>query len=112
MIIVKAVARVVGVHRWVNCDIEEVMYLRYLHRHVFHIIAKKKVQSDDREIEFIQLGTKIENYLNQKYWSTAEQCCYFNHLSCEQIAKELMLAFLLDECEVNEDGCGGAIVIK
>lgn len=102
--------KVEGTHRWSTCDIEEVKYLQYPHRHQFHIIAKKKVTHDDRDIEFIQLSHQIYDHLYQKYHHPLEKIFWFGAMSCEMIAKEILETFHLDSCEVNEDGEGGAIV--
>lgn len=112
MKIVKVVVKVEGLHRWSNCDIDEVKYLKGLHRHIFHIIAKKEVSHNNREIEIIQFAHQIEQFLKVEFFSTVHQCCYFNHYSCEDIAEILFNEFDLFECEVNEDGEHGAIIVK
>ncbi len=102
--------KVEGIHRWEKCPIEEVSYLKHYHRHMFFISGKHYVSHDDRDVEFIQLSHKIRKYLRDKYFSTEAQCLFFGEMSCEMIAKELLVAFNLYECEVNEDGEGGAII--
>ena len=99
-----------GIHRWQNCPIEEVSYLRDYHRHVFHIIGKAYVKHSDRDIEFIQLTHEIRRYLLSKYYTQKYSCCFFDNNSCEMLAHELSHQFDLYECEVNEDGESGAIV--
>jgi len=108
----KIIARmtVEGIHRWRKCPIEEVSYLREYHRHLFHIVCYSYVTHDDRDIEFIQLSHDIKKYLTEKYFSERSQCLFFDDMSCEMIAEELVKQFNLCECEVNEDGEGGAIV--
>lgn len=99
-----------GIHRWKKCPIDEVDYLRNYHRHVFYIVAKAYVSHADRDIEFIQLSHSIKAYLTEKYFSEQHRCLMFGDMSCEMIADELVRAFDLYECEVNEDGEGGSIV--
>lgn len=99
-----------GIHRWKNCPIPEVSYLREYHRHVFNITGKAYVNHSDRDIEFIQLSHQIRTYLTDKYYSSAYNCCFFDDASCEMIADELAMKFGLYEVEVNEDGEGGSIV--
>jgi hypothetical protein len=99
-----------GVHRWKNCPIEEVDFLRNYHRHIFNIVAKVYVTHSDRDVEFIQLAHRIKRHLTEKYFSKQYQCIFFDDMSCEMIAEELVGVFELYECEVNEDGEGGAIV--
>lgn len=99
-----------GVHRWLKCPIEEVDYLRNYHRHVFNIIGKAYVNHTDRDIEFIQLSHEMKQYLMNKYYNEKYKCCFFDDASCEMLADELSMKFGLYECEVNEDGEGGALV--
>jgi len=95
--------KVEGIHCWKNCPIEEVKYLRDLHRHTFGIACKKEVNHDDRDVEFIEFKHKIQDYLNKKYFDTKFKCLLFNSMSCEMIAKELMDEFDLEMCSVDED---------
>lgn len=99
-----------GIHRWAKCPIDEVDYLKNYHRHIFYITAKLYVTHSDRDVEFIQLSHDIKKYLTEKYFSEQHQCLFFDDRSCEMIAEELVNVFGLHECEVNEDGEGGAIV--
>lgn len=107
---IKVRFKIEGIHRWEDCPIEEVSYLKNDHRHLFGIIATKEIQHDDRDIEFIELQHKMKNYLREKYWSTFHQCHYFDRMSCERISRELILQFNLSDCEVNEDDENGAIL--
>ena len=99
-----------GLHHWPKCHIDEVKYLRHLHRHVFHIKAHKLVTHDDRDVEFIELKHKIKYYIEQEYWDEKLRLLHFGAQSCEMIAKELITKFNLSRCEVSEDGENGAIV--
>lgn len=99
-----------GIHRWAECPIEEVSYLRNYHRHIFRIAAKLPVTHSDRDTEFIQLTHKIKTYLKENYWSTEAQCCFFGDRSCEMIGEELLKVFNLSEIEVQEDEESSAIV--
>lgn len=103
-----------GLHHWPDCDIEEVSYLADLHRHVFHIEARKAVSHDNRDTEFIVLKHKIEKYLNKKYPSTLKFGTkrVLGATSCEQLAKDLLNEFDLSVCIVSEDNENGAIVTK
>lgn len=99
-----------GIHNWTNCDIEEVSYLKFPHRHMFGIKATVNVSHDDRDVEFIVLKHKIRDYLNIQYWDSKHKCLLFGSMSCEMIARELIEQFDLSSCEVNEDGENGAIL--
>lgn len=86
-----------------TCPIEEVSYLRDLHRHIFHIRCWKIVSHNDRDVEIIQFKHNIESFLTKLYRSEAHRCCVFGSRSCEDIAEELILNFWLMQCEVLED---------
>lgn len=103
-----------GLHRWVDAKLQEpeVAYLSDLHRHVFTIQLKKVVSHDDRQIEFIILQRKIKQYLSSKYFDGTYNCLNFDTLSCEHLAKELLLAFDADYVSVLEDESLGAEVFK
>lgn len=109
---IRIIARtqVEGIHRWRKCPLEEVSYLREYHRHIFKIEAIAFVSHGNRDIEFIQLSHQIKNYLTAHYYSDKYKCLFFDDKSCEMIAEELVKEFNLHQCEVNEDGEGGAIV--
>lgn len=111
-ILTQVIAREVieGLHYWGGCDIEEVFYLKFPHRHRFNVIAMKSVSHNDRDVEFIKLSHEIREYLNKKYYDEQLRVINFGSQSCEMIARELFIQFKLDNCEVNEDGEGGAIV--
>lgn len=102
--------QVEGLHHWPDCPIQEVQYLNSMHRHMFHIKAKKKVEHDDRDIEIIQFKHDIIQYLDNKYMDYNHRCLMFGAKSCEMIAKELVEEFELSYCEVLEDGENGAEV--
>jgi len=95
-----------GVHRWQDCQHMDVMYLRNPHRHVFHVRAVKKITHEERDIEFIRYKRQIGEWIHQQIlheWDLLE-------MSCESIAARILDAFLLEECEVLEDGENGALV--
>lgn len=93
-----------AIHFWPNADsVPEVSFLKYPHRHVFHIEVRKKVQDDDREIEIIQFKHEIEDYLDEKYNHD------FAQKSCEQIAFEILKVFGCSSVFVLEDGENGAV---
>jgi hypothetical protein len=99
-----------GEHNWPECPYEEVSYLRSPHRHVFHVKAVAAVDHNNRDVEFILLKHNILEYLNQCYYNKERRIHVFGSKSCEMIASELLVAFNLQQVEVNEDGENGAIV--
>ena len=97
--------QVEGTHCWPECPIPEVDYLRFPHRHMFHIKAYKKVSHSDRDVEFIKLKQEITTYIQNAY-----PLGKFGSMSCEMLAHELIMNFSLSRCDVSEDNENGAIV--
>jgi len=94
-----------AIHNWPKCDLKEVEFLKYPHRHIFHIKCKMEVKHNDRDVEIIMLKRKIEKYLSIQYDNN------FGPKSCEMIAEELCELFNLNYCSVLEDNENGAEVI-
>lgn len=82
----------------------EVNYLESLHRHNFHIDCQFRVSHDNRDIEFIRAKHSIKSYLFKKYFNEHYQCLFFEAMSCEMIAKELLKKFDCFCVVVDEDG--------
>ena len=61
---------------------DDVSFLGYAHRHMFHFRVQISVVHNDRDIEFIQFKRWLESLYDG---STLE----LNHRSCEMIAEEL-----------------------
>lgn len=61
---------------------DDVSFLGYAHRHIFHFQVGIEVFHDDRDIEFIQFKRWLESLYND---GTLE----LNHRSCEMISDEL-----------------------
>lgn len=102
--------QVEATHNWPGCPFEEVDYLRVPHRHVFHIKAYAPVNHDDRDIEFIMLKHQIAEYMRVTYYDDAKGLHVFGAMSCEMLARELIAAFGLSQCEVSEDNENGAVL--
>jgi len=90
------------VHYWS----EATNYLKNPHRHLFHVICKKDVTDNNREIEFIAFKEGIQGYLN-KLFPFGETSC-----SCEDIAENLFKQFALSYCAVLEDNENGAEICE
>ncbi len=101
--------QVEGTHNWPDCPFDEVAYLRNPHRHMFHIKAYKEVTHSNRDVEFIMLKHKIQDYFVDTYYGE-KNLCTFGAKSCEMIAEELINEFDLSRCEVSEDNENGANV--
>jgi hypothetical protein len=87
---------------------DDVSFLGYPHRHIFHFKVYLEVFHDDRDVEFIQFKRWLENLYNQ---GTLE----LNHKSCEMIADDLheqIKATYTDRkiwIEISEDGENGCL---
>lgn len=97
-----------GFHRYPNPP-KEVLFLQYLHRHLFQIRVGFKVDDLNREKEIFIEERKIKKYLYSVFGSP----CNFDNMSCEHIAVNI-LHFIQDQggvwVEVFEDSKGGAKV--
>lgn len=102
-----------GFHKWENAP-EEVAFLRNTHRHMFHIYATIEVKHDDRELEFILVKRRIEEFIKSIGLDSQNAVHVY---SCEQIAR-LILAMLQRnygisrymKVEVYEDNENGGII--
>ena len=61
---------------------DDVSFLGYAHRHIFHFKVAIQVFHDDRDIEFIQ----FKRWLESLYTTDTLE---LNHRSCEMIAEDL-----------------------
>ena len=106
--------QVEGLHNWPDAKnvFPEVAFLSDLHRHMFHITCKKRVNHDDRDVEFIMFKRDVEDYLHQLYWENESRCMVFDSMSCEMIARTLYEHFDLEYCSVFEDNENGAEIYE
>ena len=102
--------QIIGSHYWEDAP-DRFAYLRNLHRHVFVIRCKFNVTHTDRQIEINDMQDYIEMVLRAKF-SADETGLRFEGMSCEDIARLCIGSFGCTECEVLEDGFGGACVKK
>ena len=96
-----------GTHSWPGVvdhpDLEEVHFLQYPHRHIFHIELRKRVEHDDRDVEIIAFKRLVESRL-AKWYPQGNM----GSTSCEMLAKRLAQHFVCSYVEVTEDGENGA----
>ncbi len=94
-----------AIHNWEKCNIEEVDFLKYPHRHIFHGKARAWVFHNNRQIEFISLKRKVEKYITEKYRDKE-----LINVSCEMIAEDISNKFeelfMVEIYEDNENGGG------
>lgn len=102
-----------GIHKFPAAledpKLEEVSFLGYPHRHVFHFKIQIQVRHSDRDIEFILFKRELEGL----YSSGTLQLDY---KSCEMIAEDLGDYILKSypgrrfKVEVSEDGENGCLL--
>lgn len=90
-----------GIHNWPGCNIEEVEFLKYPHRHIFYIELKKEVMHNDRDVEIIKLKREINQWVEK-------QGKNLGSFSCEDIAEVLLHKFKAYSVKVLEDNENGA----
>lgn len=76
-----------GIHCWPEAP-AEVKYLRQLHRHIFNVVVEIEVKHMDRELEFIMVKHKLNEWLAEHFDS--QGVWQMGRLSCEQVAWELV----------------------
>ena len=91
-----------GIHKYPDAP-EEVEFLRYPHRHIFHFRVEIEVFHDDRDIEFIMFKRELESLYDEK-------TLQLDYKSCEMISDDLS-TYIKDKSpqmdliiEVSEDG--------
>ena len=91
-------------------DWDDVSFLGYPHRHMFHFRVSIEVFHDDREIEFIQFSRWLQRLFSENVMT-------LDYKSCEMIADEMFLEIRNKygsnrevHIEVSEDGENGCVV--
>tara|TARA_R110001592_G_scaffold123185_1_gene330779 strand:+ start:1132 stop:1542 length:411 start_codon:yes stop_codon:yes gene_type:complete len=101
-----------GMHNWPDAGVHfpEVKFLADPHRHKWFITAKKQVNHDDRDVEFIMFKRDIIDFLSDEYYNSISRTHEFGSKSCEMLAKEIMEEFKCVYVSVFEDNENGAEV--
>ncbi len=103
-----------GFHCWPDAPKVEprAFYLCALHRHLFHFTCWKKVEHNNRDIEFQVFRRDIMKWLAQEYRDrkNLDGALGFQQMSCEEIATVTLNQFGLTRCRVMEDNENGAQV--
>jgi len=96
-------------------DWDDVSFLGYPHRHIFHFRVRIEVRHNDRDIEFIQFKRWMERLYSEE--STSDNgVLVLDYKSCEMIADDLYEAISAKypgrfvEIEVSEDGENGCLI--
>ena len=97
-----------GFHNYPNAP-DKVKFLSHNHRHSFDVKCGYEVKDLNREKEIFLCREKVIKYIYETY----KNPCRFNNMSCEMIAKEILIFGLKDNmiwCSVWEEKTGGAKV--
>ena len=103
-----------GIHKYpaalTDSKLEDVSFLGYPHRHMFHFEIAIQVFHEDREIEFIQ----FKRWLQSLY---SEGTLQLDYKSCEMLSDELAVEIekkfpgrMVTIC-IKEDGENGSVAI-
>ena len=95
-----------GYHSWPDAPMRSA-FLRNEHRHMFHVKLYQKVTHLDRDVEFIELKNKLQDFITRT-WPGGQ----LGSISCEMIATHILSNFGGERCDVSEDGENGALVIR
>jgi len=94
-----------GTHRYLDAPVE-VSFLRYTHRHIFHVKVWIEVFHNDRDIEFIL----FKRFINEFCQDASNQ----NNKSCEMISDDIYSHIIQEyegrkiKIEVSEDKENGS----
>lgn len=102
-----------GMHYYLDASEKHGLPMKFLefpHRHMFHIEVRVSVKHDNRDKEFILLKREVIEYLHSKYYQEELNALDFHKMSCEMIAKDLMIVFHADSVKVSEDDENYALV--
>ena len=102
-------------------DWDDVSFLGYPHRHMFHFRVSIEVFHDDREIEFIQFSRWLQRLYSvgtdEADGEAGHTVLALDYKSCEMIADDLFLEIRKRygsnrevHIEVSEDGENGCVV--
>ena len=72
--------------KYATGDWDDVSFLGYPHRHIFHFYVTVGVEHNDRDIEFIQLKRELLRTFDQGVIK-------LDHQSCEMVAESLINCF-------------------
>jgi len=96
-----------GIHSWPECPYGDVSFLRFPHRHIFHVTVRVSV-SDSRDIEFIRFKRKLDSWINSKLILFGSCDAFLGTVSCEDICDKIHEAFpeavYIQVMEDNENG--------
>lgn len=83
-----------GIHCWPEAP-DEVGFLQHSHRHIFQIRVNIEVEHNDRDVEFIMVKHRIDNWLKSKYnvtgaYNSEGNVWDMGRMSCEEVAEQVI----------------------
>lgn len=106
--------KVEGIHKYpealTNPDLEDVSFLGYPHRHIFHFRVEVSVNHTDRDIEFIQLKRWLSSLFKDDVLDADYKSC---EMLCDDLKDQILEKYLYLthlKIEISEDGENGAIL--
>ena len=78
-----------GSHFWGSCPFKEVFFLRFPHRHIFHITMVVEVNHSDRALEFFMVKQDIDKIVKRLYFREGQDIASLQEKSCEIIGDEI-----------------------
>jgi hypothetical protein len=102
-----------GIHKYpaalTDIRLEDVSFLGYPHRHMFHFYVRLQVEHNDRDVEFILFKRELENLYSGEVNN-------LDYKSCEMLSEQL-IGYIKDNypnrditVKVYEDDENGAIL--
>jgi len=120
-VVLRVTYRFAGIHRWPTAPDGDTAFLRYPHRHIFHVTLGVVVAGLNRELEFLQLQERLRVAISAVgsfspiHVDVTPGVTYvdLDDLSCEMLATRLFTEFTTSGyevtfVEVSEDGENGA----
>ena len=95
-----------GIHQYPNAP-EEVSFLKYPHRHIFHFKVELEVMHDDRDVEFILFKRELERLYSTNTLKLFNMSC---EMICDELANYIQPRYPARDLiiTVSEDGENGA----
>lgn len=96
-----------GFHQWNSAPIET-KFLRYPHRHLFHIEVKLEVGDLDRELEFFAVKKVVDEWAQLFYSESSNLSC---EMMCLNLNRYLKLKnYPVHSISIFEDNENGALI--
>lgn len=99
-----------GIHKYPQAltdpSLEDVSFLGYPHRHIFHFRVEIRVHYDDRDIEFIQFKRELQSFYDKGILQLNNKSC---EMICDDLARYILQKYrgrklTISVSEDNENG--------